>query len=286
MKNYLKNWLEYQEMFGNCRPRTLEFYKQKIECFIVYSDCEDISIFENSDLFEKNFLKIHNSKLAHNTKMKILATLQQFWDFLLKKQIITQNLSREFGKPKIQKIPIIPNTENELSLIYRALDNRYSGNLYVRNRLIFDLFLYSGIRHDELISLKKEDIFFDRITIKSWKGGKFRVVGIPTQLGQELLHFSKNLPKEEYIFPWREWNKATTRMISAIFQNIRKITKISVYPHKLRHTYATECLKNKMDIYTLQQQLGHTNMKTTAIYLNIVPDARVEVVQNTVKMKY
>lgn len=71
-------------------------------------------------------------------------------------------------------------------------------------------------------------------------------------------------------------------MISAIFENLRKITKIHIYPHRLRHTYATNAIASGMNIYTLQQQLGHCNIKVTANYLNLVPERRIAEVQKVI----
>lgn len=52
---HLEKWLQYNELFGNCRQKTLSYYRQKIECFLYYSHCESVEIFENIDIFEEKF---------------------------------------------------------------------------------------------------------------------------------------------------------------------------------------------------------------------------------------
>lgn len=96
-------------------------------------------------------------------------------------------------------------------------------------------------------------------------------------------YFSEKVKNDnDYVFAWRNWERATDRFLCAIFKNIQDITKISVYPHKLRHTYASFCILAGLDIFTLREQLGHSDIRTTTGYMAITNQRRVIEVQSKI----
>lgn len=58
---------------------------------------------------------------------------------------------------------------------------------------------------------------------------------------------------------------------------------ITLHPHRLRHTYACECLRAGVNIYDLAQLLGHADIATTAIYLHVQPDELAERVRTAME---
>jgi len=112
-------------------------------------------------------------------------------------------------------------------------------------------------------------------------------VGIPEWLAQSIHdHIKTDSTGSEYIFPGKCGMMATERMVSRLFSTIGKKIGIHVHPHKLRHTYATQCLVAGMDPYTLQHQLGHEDIKMTMRYVHIANEIRFERVKRHVHYRF
>jgi integrase/recombinase XerD len=129
------------------------------------------------------------------------------------------------------------------------------------------LFLYyAGLRLDELIHLKAEDIDHDRgiIHLKTAKGGKERIVFLHDTL--------KGMrPETGMVFRSSRGKGYSKRSVQEMVKNAAKRAGIrkKVTPHTLRHSFATHLLEGGADIRHIQQLLGHKDLKTTQIYTHI-----------------
>lgn len=130
-----------------------------------------------------------------------------------------------------------------------------------------------GLRVGEVVGLKKKDFLFDEnlIHIKMAKGRKDRFVKIPESLYQELLMFSELNPNDKVFFVSARGGKLTTTTIQKIVKNatVKSNIQKNVHPHTLRHSFATHLLENGVDIRIIQKLLGHSDIKTTQIYLQV-----------------
>ncbi len=133
-----------------------------------------------------------------------------------------------------------------------------------RNYLIILILWRTGIRNSELINLKKKDIKPDQITIRQGKGNRDRIVPIDASLYDLLNFYTSNKTLEDKLFPLSD-------------MSIRNIVHkyegdIDTHPHSLRHSFAVHCLKSGMNIRSLQKILGHSDLNTTAEYLDLIGD--------------
>ena len=143
----------------------------------------------------------------------------------------------------------------------------------VKHKLILKLLYGCGLRVSEVVNLYKRDLDFNDklIHVKLSKGKKDRFVKIPEKLYEELKNYCA-LNQEEMVFPSNRGGKLTTATIQAIVEKAAKkagITK-EVYPHLLRHCFATHMLENGVNIRILQELLGHADVKTTEIYTHVM----------------
>ena len=271
MENIIENFSLWLQMRG-CREETIEFYLDYLKNFLRFSE-SDIYAFWSSEKFEKAYIRIFKRDVSANTKKKYLITARIFSDFLIKKWIIEVNYAREMKAPRVQTQLPFALTRSDILGIYNAIDRRWSWNLLERNRLIFDTFIYTWLRRWELSNLRRENIFEDRIIVKNGKWGKDRIIYIPKHFSQRLQKFIKETD-HEYLFYTEKGNKIQDRTYHTIFTHLKEDTGIRVHPHVLRHTYASNCIQDGIDIYTVQLQLGHTDIKTTSMYLYINSEQR------------
>lgn len=294
MKNLLimdlfQDWADELTITRNVRPQSISYYKQKIECFVRYSWENYIDILGNAFAFKKAYFRFARSPLADSTKSKVWATLSQFGEWLRTNDITLNNAPKILGKPPKIKYPEIQIlTRDEIERLYSVLADVYGHSQnYERNVLIFETFLYSGIRHKELLDLQKVDIYPNFIHVRDGKGGKARRVGVPEFLAEKLLQFTKHLRNDDFVFTGGSPAvRGTTRLVSAIFKRLSERSGIKLFPHKLRHTYATQCLAAGIDIHVLQRQLGHEDIKMSIRYVHIADSIRFDKIQKFVHYRF
>lgn len=151
------------------------------------------------------------------------------------------------------------------------------------DELICLLLLQAGLRAGELCSLKLKDLPHHHgktcVWVQNGKGGVSRVVEIPQKLAKNIRRFCKLCRKrakpEDYLFVS---SKGKPICYMTIYQKIRRIGKQSgignLYPHMLRHTYATRLYGVERDLLFVSDQLGHSNVNTTQIYAKTDNEAR------------
>lgn len=162
-------------------------------------------------------------------------------------------------------------TDKEVNTILASFRGR-SSFISVRDYTIICVLLATGIRKAELLQLK--DIDGDFFVIKG-KGGKIRTVPISPALKRILRNYVKMknelYPMSIHMFVNQFGEPMRPGGLRAVFTRLQQRTGIKgkrFSPHTFRHYFATRMLKNGADLLTLQKILGHSQITTTAIYLN------------------
>jgi site-specific recombinase XerD len=122
----------------------------------------------------------------------------------------------------------------------------------------------TGMRNSELCKLKKRDIKFDekRIIIHEGKGRRDRWIPLEENLSDLLSFYCSDMSLDDVLFPI---TTAQVRNITHKYQG-EEYCK----PHMFRHSFAVHCLKQGMNIRVLQKILGHKDLATTAVYLDLI----------------
>ncbi len=161
------------------------------------------------------------------------------------------------GSRHPKKLPV-DVTEDEWSNLLDFMPSR-------RHRVACLLAWGSGLRVSEVIKLQPNDINFEKkqIRINQGKGGKDRIVPLPRGWQKKFIEF---IP---FQFKDRALQKAFR---SACERSGLKETKPSVHFHSLRHGFATQCLRKGISLKAIQNMLGHSDLSTTGIYLQLAPE--------------
>ena len=179
---------------------------------------------------------------------------------LNKKAIALPALNRD------TKLPIILN-RSELKELFVTPK-------LLKQRVILALIYSSGLRGQEVINLKLQDIDFERKTIhiRQSKYKKDRIVPLSPTMAIGLKRYLKAESPHIWFFNGKQpGSKYSTKGLSWIMRETLKKTSIhkKVNLHSLRHAYATHLLEEGVNIVTLKDLLGHANITTTMIYLHV-----------------
>ena len=271
--NYIDKFLEYLKSVKKHSDNTIISYQDDLKELasvlnnnIIDIDEEDIKKYLNY-LYDKSYNK--------NTISRKLSGVRSFYNYLYNHDIIKTNYFTDVHNPKkIRSLPHYLKT----SEIDKVLDNTNEITLYgERNKLIVELLYVTGLRVSELVNIKLKDIDKYNKSIKILgKGSKERIVYYEDHCSKLLDKYLNNTRKEldksnsEYLLLNKFGNKLSTRMIRNILNDLTIGTSIEkVYPHMIRHTFATTMLNNGADLMTVKELLGHESINTTSIYTHV-----------------
>lgn len=167
---------------------------------------------------------------------------------------------------KETKLPVILN-EQELKELFAA-------PTLLKQRVVLSLIYSAGLRGQEVINLKISDIDFERKTIhiRQSKYKKDRVVPLAESMAVGLKKYLGAENPHIWLFNGKEPDgRYSVRGLSWVMRENLKKTRITkdVNLHSLRHSYATHLLEQGLNIVTLKELLGHSDITTTMIYLHV-----------------
>lgn len=220
----------------------------------------------------KEFLdKLIEKGACGNTINVYLNALKFLYEEILGKKL---TVKIKFSKvPK--RIPEMLNKDETLSL-FDAIENS-------KHKLMICLMYSAGLRVNELVNLKIQDIKIDEGYgfVRNGKGGKDRIFVIAEKLKTELKYFIDNekLGAESYLFKGQKGRHISTQTIRAIIKTATKKAEITknIHPHTMRHSFSTHIIENGYDVMTLQSLLGHKSPETTMIYVHSNVKKRINV---------
>jgi site-specific recombinase XerD len=181
----------------------------------------------------------------------------------------------EIPKPE-KKLPKKLTKQDALGLL-EIINNYPYDNTFLRyrNYAMFATFIFAGLRKQELLALTNTDVDIENFTIfvRQGKGSKDRVVPISYTLAQSLKKYAEARHKlgrtcPEFFTSSKSNIGFTSDDMKRLVKQISRASGVPFTVHKLRHTFATLMLEGGCDIYSLSKMMGHSDIKTTTIYLS------------------
>jgi site-specific recombinase XerD len=215
------------------------------------------------------------SGLARGTIRIRMRSVRVFANFLEREGLVEVSPMIGVEIPRVpQSLPQILNAQEIQKLLRAAKNGTWYG---VRNHAILVTFLDTGLRLSELINLNTADVDLHSqvIRVRNGKGSKDRQVYIGRTLARSLRRWAEVRPyghSADAYFSTRDGRRLDKRNIARIIERISLRAGLGdrhIHPHLLRHTFATHFIKNGGDPFSLQRLLGHSDIKTTMIYVNL-----------------
>ncbi|PYK52250.1 MAG: integrase, partial [Verrucomicrobia bacterium] len=207
----------------------------------------------------------------------IVVALKIFFRFLLGKKLVRRDPTETLSLPRIERY--LPETLNEIQVeqFLEAIDTTV--RLGLRDRAMVELLYASGLRISELANARLENFNAeDRILRVIGKGNKTRLVPVGRKACEAMAaYLSGERPKlvgrhtgNEIFLSVRGTKMTTVRAWQIVKKHARKSgLEANIYPHLLRHSFATHLLGNGADLRIIQEMLGHADISTTQVYTHV-----------------
>lgn len=285
IKDLKTQFLEYLEIEKNRSAKTVENYNHYLVRFINFakiSRAEDIQeeLIRKYRLYLNRLSDINSKPLKKVTQNYHVIALRAFLKYLAKRDIKTVSAEKiELGKQEERQVTFLE--PNELERFLRAPSGTAIADL--RDRAMLETLFSTGLRVSELCSLNRDDIDTKRgeFGVRG-KGSKIRVVFLSDGAKVSLsTYLDKRADADEALFirvpqneSFEKYEKLrlTPRSVQRIIKKYAIIAGIigkKISPHSLRHSFATDLLRNGADIRSVQAMLGHSSVTTTQIYTHV-----------------
>lgn len=218
---------------------------------------------------------------------RLKTATQQFFAWACDSGYLNENPARSLQRHRLHRKPPAFLTDTDITRLRKVLQGR-SGDVVQRDRLILEVFLGTGIRLQELIDLKIEDVDLEakHLHIRSAKGGVPQVKFLHTRLRGLLRTYLKWRVRQgteccPALFTSQRGTRLSPRQVAYRLDYWLKAAGIDkpLTPHSLRHTFATRLYARTNDLLVVQRALGHRQIATTEIYTHLVDGALEEALE-------
>ena len=224
--------------------------------------------------------------VAKKTVLNYHIGLSALWTWAVKEGLADAHIVQRVERPRPEKRAVVPFTEDDIRAMLAVLStsrsytrpgkrqSTHSVPNADRNRAIIILLLDTGIRSSELCGLRilNTDLKNRRIKVMG-KGSKERMIPFCARTGQVLWKYlatRKDEPANAYLFVTTEGGPLDPdRMLKLLYGIGERAGVEDVHPHRFRHTFAINFLRNGGDPWSLQMMLGHSTMEMVKTYLSI-----------------
>lgn len=284
--NCLNHYIHYCQKEKTLSSKTIKAYTIDLKQFFYFTKLHGHCSLECADkLLVKQYVHHLQDQYKIKTVKRKVASLKAFYNYLVYEEIIEVS---PFHRLKLRlkepfKLPTVLYP-NEINKILLNLNTKYINSLHseshkkfsaLRNKVIVEMLLNTGLRVSELCNLKIEDICLSSRYIRvNGKGKKQRQIYIVAkhliEHLKELDAYYKLINKNRiYFFMNKRKNRYSEQSVRNMLAAHSKIENKKVTPHILRHTFATTLLEEGVDIVNIQHLLGHHSVVVTQIYTHI-----------------
>ncbi|WP_297298827.1 site-specific tyrosine recombinase XerD [uncultured Brachyspira sp.] len=274
----LSMYLNYEAVEKGLSSNTLESYKRDIAIYLDFLGKNKKTILKAT---RKDIEKFLSERKEQGAKSRTVArnkvSIVNLYKFLVMENYISKNPTDNLEVIRLKRVLPESLTTTEVDDLLAVPNEKTDKGL--RDKAIFELMYSSGLRVSEICSLKIEDISFEEKCLKiKGKGNRERIVPINDRaldILQRYIQTSRVImvkgKKTSELFLNFRGDKISRVGIWKIVKETMKKSDIdkNVYPHTLRHSFATHLIQHGADLRSVQRMLGHSDITTTEIYTHV-----------------
>lgn len=273
----LRRFCEYSKYIRGYSKDTIRRYTQTTKLYCNTMQVNRIEEVTSENI--RNFFFLGRSVKGWSASSFVTyhKSLAVFFRWCVHEGFIKENPTDDVEIPKVEKkLPPKLTKQDAMKILEIVYNYPYKYRfLRHRNYAIFSTFILAGLRKKELLNLKLTDVDLENLSIfiRQGKGSKDRVVPICSKLAESIetyLNERKRLNKTcaEFFVSLNHNMGFTENGLKHLLEEVKAASHIKFSVHKLRHTFATLMLEGGCDIFSLSRMMGHSDIKTTTIYLS------------------
>ena len=259
------------------RPNTLEAYARDVQRWVAFLEAEGKTFQEVTGALLAAFLvSLAERGLSARSQARTLSGVRALHRFLAREKITKDDPTGQVDRPRLGRR--LPNvlTRDEVLRLLKAPSTQ--SKLHVRDRAMLHTLYASGLRVSELVGLDLDDVRLERgFLVARGKGDKRRIVPLGGYACAAIAQYLAEVrgawakPGARAIFVTRRGSGMTRQAFWNLIKKYAKAAGITknVYPHELRHSFATHLLEGGADLRAVQAMLGHADIATTQIYTHV-----------------
>ncbi len=272
-------FIDYLKETKNASASTVSSYQHDLRRLDEYLDehgIEDVHSITTTNL-NSYILYLEKQGLSTATVSRNVASIKAFFHYACRQHQIDEDPTEAVKAPHVEKkMPEILTVEETARLLEQPGG---SSAKQLRDKAMLELLYAAGLRVTELISLRLADVNLSMNYVVCSDGEKERVIPFGRNASAALENYLKNGrdrllkgKESEYLFVNCSSGKAMSR------QGFWKLLKryaasagitADITPHTLRHSFAAHLVQNGADLKSVQQMLGHADIATTQMYLDM-----------------
>jgi site-specific recombinase XerD len=242
---------------------TIRTYKNMFSVFCTKFPRKDLTLITKEEIEGFVYELITKNKISESYQNQLINAIKAYYEHVLK-------LPREYYEiqrpKKTLSIPNVLSKEEVLKIIQHPKN--------IKHRAILQTIYSGGLRISEVLNLRIVDIHSKEgyLFIKDSKGKKDRKTILSDHLVVLLRNYFRKEKPSYWLFEGQTGAQYSTASVRAIFR--KAVTETHANPwatvHTLRHSFATHCIENNVNLRYLQNMLGHNSPKTTEIYTKTI----------------
>lgn len=278
----LKSYMAFIQLEKNYSEHTVHHYEKDLEDFFLFMEQEGIGELQEVEyLHARNYVtKLYETKLSRTTISRKISSIRSFFRYGSREFGLSEAAFRSLYHPK--KEERLPQFfyEEEMEVLFKSVQGE--DKLSKRNTALLELLYATGMRVSECASIRMQDLDRTMHIVKVMgKGRKERYIPYGGFAHDALEHYieevrPKLMKKQDHqsLFVNNRGEPVTDRGIRHILNECMKKASANsaIYPHMIRHTFATHLLNNGADMRTVQELLGHSHLSSTQVYTHVTKE--------------
>ena len=279
MEEAILKFIKYLHKTKKASANTEQSYKRDLDKLASYLE-KELAVDSWGAVTATNLnsymLYMEEQSYAASSISRSVASIRAFFGYLYKKNLIADNPSDELHPPKVEKkVPDILTVSEVEKLLAQPLRDTAKG---MRDRAMLELLYATGIRVSELISLRVSDVNLKMGYINCRDRDRERAVPFGNAAREALAEYLENardlFPEasdNDVLFTNVQGRKMSRQGFWKLLKGYAQEAGIErdITPHTLRHSFAAHMIENGADLRSVQAMLGHSDISTTQIYLNL-----------------
>jgi len=282
MRELIDVFLNYLSVERGLSRNTIISYREDLNSYLRFLESRSVDALSKTTKSDiTSFMLSQKDRgIAANSIARRLAAIKSFYRFLVRERVLKSDPSSLVDTPKLwKKIPETLSLNEVDALINQPNIRNTQG---IRDKAILETLYATGMRVSEAVNLKLDNVNLDVGFLRCiGKGNKERVIPIGAKAVNSLKRYLGNSrqallnkKESEFLFLNRFGKKISRQSLWKVIKKYARQARIKkpIWPHTLRHSFATHLLERGADLRSVQEMLGHSNISTTQIYTHINKD--------------